>query len=252
MKNDLNRIETSKKIAHDLFGSLKIFADGADMQGLLDMNEHPLISGMTTNPSLMRKAGVTNYREFCKQVLTVIREKPISFEVFADDLAGMESQALEIATWGKNIYVKIPSMNTLGESTAPLISSLTKKGIQLNITAVFTTRQSLEIAKALQGGAPSYLSVFAGRIADTGADPLPFVTASVEICKALEPKIEVLWASTREIYNLVQAKDTGCKIITVPNDILKKLSGLGKSPMDLCLDTVKTFKADSEASKFAL
>jgi len=248
MKLDSDRTQTVKRF----FGNLKIFADGADKQGLLEMNDHPLISGMTTNPSLMRKAGVTNYREFCKDILQSVTRKPISFEVFADDLAQMESQALEIATWGKNIYVKIPSITTEGRSTAPLIAKLSKAGIQLNVTAVFTTAQSIEIAQALRGGAPSYLSVFAGRIADTGLDPMAFVSASVEICSALEPKIEVLWASTREIYNLLQAKQSGCSIITVPNDILKKLNGIGKTPLEMCFDTVKTFKADSEASKFTL
>lgn len=234
------------------YGDLKLFADGADKQGLLEMNENPIISGMTTNPSLMRKAGVSNYREFCRDVLKSIQKKSISFEVFADELGGMESQALEIATWGKNVYVKIPSMNSKGESTVGLIKRLTARGIPLNITAVFTTRQAIEIASALAGGAPSYLSVFAGRIADTGQDPMPFVSSAVEVCREVSPSTEVLWASTREVYNFKQAQLAGCSIITAPNDLLKKLPSLGRSALDLCYDTVKTFKADSEASKFTL
>ena len=235
-----------------LANEIKLFSDGADETTLLEMNETSWIAGMTTNPSLMKKAGVKDYRGFSKKILQTITKKPISFEVFADDLPTMLTQAEEIATWGKNVYVKIPVMNTKGEHTYSLIEKLTKRGIPLNITAIFTTEQTMNTAKALVGGAPSIVSVFAGRIADVGIDPTSFVVASSELCRAHGSQIELLWASTREVYNILQARDTGCQIITAPADVLKKLNGIGKTPMDLCYDTVRTFKSDSDAAGFAL
>ena len=236
----------------EMASKIKLYSDGADEAQLLEMNELPWIAGMTTNPSLMKKAGVKDYRGFSQKVLKTITKKPISFEVFADDLPTMLKQAEEIATWGKNVYVKIPVINTEGQSTRPLIEQLTRRGVQLNITAIFTFDQARDTAEALEGGAPSIVSVFAGRIADVGIDPEPFVVASSEACRAHGSQIELLWASTREVYNITQAMRTGCKIITAPNDVLKKLTGLGKTPMDLCFDTVKTFKSDSDAAGFAL
>lgn len=242
MKPELSRLSSQ----------IKLFSDGADEKTLYEMNETPWIAGMTTNPSLMRKAGVTDYRGFAKKVLEKIREKPISFEVFADDLAGMKTQADEIKTWGKNVYVKIPVVNSEGKSTQPIIRELSQAGVKLNITALFTFEQVLETCQSLKGGAPSLVSIFAGRLADSGIDPLPLATASAAACEWAGPDVELLWASTREVYNIQQAIDTGCKVITAPADVLKKLAGLGKTPMDLCLDTVRTFKSDSIASGFAL
>ena len=231
---------------------IKIFSDGAEKDQLLKMNQNPLVSGMTTNPSLMKKAGVTDYRAFCKDVLTQIREKPISFEVFADDFPTMEKQAREIATWGKNVYVKIPVQNSKGESALALVKNLSHAGVKLNVTAIYTVKQVVETCKALEGGAPSIVSVFAGRAADLGHDPVPTLTASAEICAAYGDQIECLWASTREVYNLLQAEQCGCKIITVPFDVLAKLEGKFKTLEELSLDTVLTFKKDSEAAGFTL
>ena len=231
---------------------VKIYSDGADRASLLEMNENPLIQGMTTNPSLMKKAGVQDYRAFCLDILKTIREKPISFEVFADDFLEMKRQADEIRTWGKNVYVKIPITNSKGESSAPLIRELALAGTQLNVTAVFTVQQSLDACAALKGGAPSILSVFAGRVADTGRDPMPLMEACREISASYDKKIELLWASTRESFNVVQADRAGCHIITAPFDIIKKLSLFGKDLTEMSLDTVKTFKADSEAAGFRL
>lgn len=235
--------ETFKRTIH-------LYSDGADKKTLLEMNDTPWISGMTTNPSLMKKAGISDYPGFCKEILSVITKKPISFEVFADDLAGMESQARIIATWGKNVFVKIPVINSEGQYTGPVIRSLAKSGIPLNVTAVYSVKQTLDICKDLDGGARSIVSLFAGRLADVGIDPLPISSACAEICRTYE--MDLLWASTREVYNVVQAQQTGCTIITAPADILKKLSGFGQSPLQLSQDTVKTFKKDSEAAGFKL
>jgi transaldolase len=231
---------------------IKIFSDGAEKDQLLKMNGNPLVSGMTTNPSLMKKAGVSDYRAFCKDVLLSIKEKPISFEVFADDFQTMEKQAREIATWGKNVYVKIPIQNSEGKSSLPLVRELTKSGIQLNVTAIYTVKQTVETCKALEGGAASIVSVFAGRAADLGHDPVPTLTAAAEICSAYGSQIESLWASTREVYNILQAEQCGIKIITVPFDVLAKLEGSFKTLEELSLDTVLTFKKDSEAAGFKL
>ena len=231
---------------------IKLFSDGAEKDQLLKMNQNPLVSGMTTNPSLMKKAGITDYRSFCKDILQSITTKPISFEVFADDFKTMETQAREIATWGKNVYVKIPVQNSEGKSALPLVRELTKSGINLNVTAIYTVKQTIETCQALEGGAPSIVSVFAGRAADLGHDPVPTLTAAAEICLAYGDQIESLWASTREVYNLLQAEQCGIKIITVPFDVLAKLEGGFKTLAELSLDTVQTFKKDSESAGFKL
>lgn len=231
---------------------IKLYSDGADRAQLLEMNTNPAISGMTTNPSLMKKAGVKNYKEFCQEILTHIKSKPISFEVFADDISEMKRQALEIAKWGNNIYVKIPVMNTRRESTMGLVRELSASGVKLNVTALFTLKQVWETCQAVKGGSPTLVSVFAGRIADTGRDPMPLMKASSEICRSTGPGVELLWASTREAFNIVQAEESGCDIITAPVDVLKKISGFNKDLTEMSLDTVKTFKADSEAAGFQL
>jgi len=231
---------------------IKIFSDGAEKDQLLKMNQNPWVSGMTTNPTLMKKAGVKDYRTFCKEVLQDIRSKPLSFEVFADDFVTMESQAREIATWGDNVYVKIPIQNSEGKSSLPLVKILTQAGIKLNVTAIYTIRQTVEACQALENGAPSIVSVFAGRAADLGHDPVPTLTAAAEICAEYGDQIESLWASTREVYNILQAEQCGIKIITVPFDVLAKLELGFKTLEELSLDTVLTFKKDSEAAGFHL
>ena len=232
---------------------IKLFLDGADRSQIIEFAQDPLISGFTTNPSLMRKSGVTEYEKYCRDILTQTNGKPISLEVFADDLEGMRVQAKQIATWGKNLHVKIPVINSQGVSTAPLIRDLAKDGIAMNITAVFTIEQAYLAAQALKGGPSSILSVFAGRLADAGHDPVPLIQGCARICDELDPKIELLWASTREAYNILQAAQLGCRVITAPMDVLKKVKGYGKkSALDLSLDTVRTFKIDSEAAGFKL
>ncbi len=233
-------------------GKIKIYSDGADRGSLLEMNGNPKIAGITTNPSLMRKAGVTDYRGYCREILTHVTEKPISFEVFADDLTEMRRQALEIKTWGKNVFVKIPITNSKGESCLPLVKELSHSGVKLNVTALFTQEQVQGTCDAVRGGSPTIVSVFAGRLADTGVDPMPLMRVSREICVAVGREVELLWASTREVYNIVQAEQTGCHIITAPADIIKKMSGFGKTAIEMSLDTVRTFKADSEAAGFRL
>jgi len=231
---------------------IKIYSDGADRGALLEMNANPKISGLTTNPSLMKKAGITDYRGFCKEILTHVKEKPISFEVFADTIPEMKRQAMEIKTWGKNVYVKIPITNSLGESTLGLVKELSHAGVNLNITALFTIEQVKGTCDAVKGGAPALVSVFAGRIADSGKDPMPLMRASRALCEAAGKDVELLWASTREVYNIVQAEEAGCHIITAPADIIKKMSGFGKDALALSLDTIRTFKSDSEAAGFQL
>jgi transaldolase len=233
-------------------GKIKIYSDGADRASLLEMNGNPKITGITTNPSLMRKAGITDYPGFCKEILTHVTEKPISFEVFADEIPEMKRQALEIKTWGKNVYVKIPIMNSKGQSTLELVRELSHAGVKLNITALLTLEQVRGTCDAVKGGAPALVSVFAGRLADTGRDPMPLMRASRDLCVAAGKDVELLWASTREVYNIVQAEEAGCHIITAPADIIKKMSGFGKEPLDVSLDTVQTFKKDSEAAGFKL
>jgi transaldolase len=233
-------------------GRVKIFSDGADKQAMLEMNQNPLVQGLTTNPTLMKKSGVTDYVRFCKEILNEIKVKPISFEVFADDFKEMKRQALEIASWGENVYVKIPITNSEGESSLGLINDLSQSGVKLNVTAVLTLEQSWGACQALKGGAPSILSVFAGRIADTGRDPLPLMQASLEMCLSTDKNIELLWASSREVLNIVQADQMGCHIITATNDLIKKMAQFNKDLSQLSLETVRMFKSDAESAGFSL
>lgn len=228
---------------------VKIFADGADRAGMLEMYSKPFIKGLTTNPSLMRKAGISDYKAFAKDILTEIKDKPVSFEVFSDDFSEMERQALEIAGWGDNVYVKIPITNTKKESSQTLLSKLAAKKVKLNVTALMTLTQVRDVVATLDPKVPSYVSVFAGRIADTGYDPLPLVAAAVEMLK-LVPMAELIWASPRELLNIFQADAVGCQIITVTNDILKKISLVGYNLEDYSLDTVKMFYGDAQAAGF--
>jgi len=231
--------------------TVKIFGDGADVDGILDLYRQPYIKGFTTNPTLMRKAGITDYRAFASDILERIADRPISFEVLADDEATMESQAREIASWGENVYVKIPVTNTKREPMYALIKRLSADGIQINVTAVLALEQVREVAGALEGGAASCISVFAGRVADTGRDPVPVMTAALEIMRS-NPKAELIWASPRELLNIYQADEIGCHIITVTNDILKKLSLIGKDLRDYSLETVKMFYDDAVKSGYTL
>ncbi len=231
---------------------IKIFADGASLPALLELAQNPAIAGFTTNPTLMRKAGVKDYRAFAREALAHIVKKPISFEVFADDFAEMNRQARAIAAWGDNVYVKIPITNTKGESAVPLVRELTTAGVKLNVTALCTLRQVHETAQALAGGAPSVISVFAGRVADTGRDPVPLMRAALEICGAADRSIELLWASPRELLNLIQAAEVGCHIITVTHDLLKKIELIGKDLGEFSLDTVKMFHRDAAYAGYEL
>ncbi len=229
----------------------RIFADGADLDGILLLSENPRISGFTTNPTLMHKVGLTDYERFARDLLERVRAHPISFEVFADEPEEMRRQATRIASWGENVYVKIPVTSTRGESMAPLARELSQDGVKVNVTALFTTAQVELIAAAVADGAPSYISVFAGRIADAGVDPIPIVARSLEIMRGA-PDSELIWASPREILNLVQANEVGCHIITITHDLLKKLDGLGKSLEQFSLETVRMFHADARAAGFTL
>lgn len=230
---------------------VKIFADGADLAAILELYKNPLIKGFTTNPTLMRKAGVNDYERFAKEVLRAIKDRPISFEVFSDEFAEMETQATKIASWGENVYVKIPVTNTRGESAAPLVSRLARSGVKVNATAVLTIAQVQELARALAGGPPSIISVFAGRIADTGTDPVPVMKAALEIV-APHRNVEIIWASPRELYNVVQADEIRCHIITVTPELLQKLPMLGRDLADVSLDTVRMFHRDAAAAGFKL
>src|SRR5437867_10412804 len=220
--------------------SVKVFADGADLAGMLEMYTKPYIKGFTTNPTLMRKAGVTDYRAFAREVLAAIPDRPISFEVFSDELCEMERQAREIASWGDNVYVKIPVTNTRVEAVHDVVRRLSKSGVKVNVTAVMTLEQVEAVTEAVSAGAPSCISVFAGRIADTGRDPLPLMVDALTIMKRA-PLSELIWASPRELLNVFQADQIGCHIITVTNDILKKLSLVDKALNDYSIDTVKMF-----------
>jgi transaldolase len=232
---------------------VKLFADGADRKSMLDLYVNPLIQGMTTNPTLMRKVGITDYAEFAKAVLETVKDKPISFEVFSDDFAEMKQQALKIAGWQKNVYVKIPITNTRAESALPLIRELAQNGVQLNITAILTLDQVRGVAEALNPAVASVVSVFAGRIADTGRDPEPMMRESLQILRARQPRAELLWASVREVLNIWQADACGCDIVTVPHDILNKaLKMAGMDLNALSLDTVKMFAADAQAAGFSV
>ena len=230
---------------------VKIFGDGADVAGILELHREPFIKGFTTNPTLMRKAGVTDYRAFASEILEDITDRPISFEVLADDEATMEAQAREIASWGDNVYVKIPVTNTKREPMYGLIRRLSADGIQVNVTAVLALEQVREVAVALDGGAASCISVFAGRVADTGRDPVPVMIEALEIIRP-NPHAELIWASPRELLNIYQADEIGCHIITVTNDILKKLTLIGKDLRDYSLETVKMFYDDAVKSGYTL
>jgi transaldolase len=230
---------------------IKIFADGADKSGILEMNQNSKISGFTTNPTLMRKVGISNYIYFAKDILKEIHDKPISFEVFADDFGEMERQAYIIAGWGKNVYVKIPVMNTKSHSSFELVRKLSQSGVQLNITAIMTLAQVQMVAEAVQGGASCFVSVFAGRVADTGIDPVPMMQEALELLKNT-PNAELLWASPREVLNVYQAEAIGCHIITATNDILKKLELHGKNLDVYSQETVQMFFNDAQAAGFQL
>jgi transaldolase len=231
--------------------STRIFADGADLEGILALALDPRIEGFTTNPTLMRKAGLTDYAEFAGRLLTHVTRQPISFEVFADDREGIERQARLIASWGENVYVKIPVTTTNGESMASLVRELSEDGVKVNVTALFTTAQVELITAAVKDGAPSYISVFAGRIADAGIDPVPIMARSVQIMMQA-PRSELIWASPREILNLVQADQVGCHIITVTHGLLEKLDCLGKGLEQYSLETVRMFHDDAAAAGFTL
>ena len=230
---------------------VKIFADGADRAAILELYKDPLIKGFTTNPTLMRKAGVNDYEAFAKDLLREVKDRPISFEVFSDEFAEMEIQAMKIASWAENVYVKIPVTNTRGESSAPLVARLAGRGVKVNATAILTIAQVQTIARALAGGPPSIISVFAGRIADTGTDPLPVMKAALEVV-APHRNIEIIWASPRELLNVVQAEQIRCHIITVTPDLLKKLPLLGRDLADVSLDTVQMFHRDAAAAGYTL
>lgn len=229
--------------------SIKIFADGADKAGMLEMYAKPYIQGFTTNPTLMRKAGVSDYKSFAKEIIAAIPDRPISFEVFADDFDEMEEHALEIYTWGNNVNVKIPVTNTRKEPAYDLLRKLARAGVKLNVTAMMTLEQVREVSNALAGGPACYVSVFAGRIADTGRDPVPIMAAAVEMLRP-HSNLELIWASPRELLNIFQADLIGCHIITVTNDILKKLSLIDKDLAEYSLDTVKMFYKDAQEAGY--
>jgi len=230
---------------------VKLFADGADLAGIREMAANPIIKGFTTNPTLMRKAGVADYKSFALQVLGLVKDLPISFEVFDDDFAEMEKQAHEIASWGKNVNVKIPVTNTRGEFCGPLVERLSRGGVQLNVTAVMTVDQVRRVADRLAPDTPAIVSVFAGRIADTGRDPVPIMAEAVKVLKS-RPKAELIWASPRELLNIFQADAIGCHIITATNDILNKLSLVGKDLDRYSLETVEMFHKDAKAAGYSI
>jgi transaldolase len=229
----------------------KLFADGADLTGMIEMASKPFIAGLTTNPTLMKKAGVTNYTKFAQEVLREIKDKPISFEVFSDDLDEMKKQGEIIASWGQNVFVKIPVTNTVGDSTKSVIKFLTGQGVKVNVTALMTSNQVADVANVLNPQVKSYVSVFAGRIADTGRDPLPIMQKSLEILSK-SPNSQLIWASPREILNVFQANEIGCDIITATNDILSKLELIGKNLDLYSLETVQMFYNDARSSGFQI
>jgi transaldolase len=246
----LARLKNMKRTLKDL--NIKIFADGADKKGMLELNANPLITGMTTNPTLMRKAGLTNFEAFARDILESISVKPLSLEVFSDEFAEMKRQALKINGWASNVYVKIPITNTRGESSLPLIQELAADGVKLNVTAILTLDQIRGVAAALNPQVPAVVSVFAGRIADTGVDPATIMVESKKLLSGV-PQAELLWASVREVLNIFQANDCGCHIVTVPHDILgKALKMSGMDLRELSLDTVKMFANDAKAAGFSL
>jgi transaldolase len=230
---------------------VKIFADGADLKGMKEAAVQPLVKGFTTNPTLMRQAGVSDYKAFALDVLKLIPDRPVSFEVFADDFATMEAQGREIASWGDNVYVKVPVTNTKGEFAGPLITRLSGSGIKLNVTAIMTNAQVKDVAAALAKDVPAIVSVFAGRIADTGRDPVPLMREAVSLLKE-RPKAELLWASPRELLNIFQADEIGCHIITVTGDVIRKLALVGKDLDGYSLETVAMFYKDAQTAAFTI
>jgi transaldolase len=230
---------------------VKLFADGADLAGIKEMAANPAIGGFTTNPTLMRKAGVSDYKAFALQALQVVASRPISFEVFADEFGEMEKQAHEIASWGRNIYVKIPVTNTRGEFAGPLVERLSRAGVQVNVTALMTVDQVARVTERLAAETPAIISVFAGRIADTGRDPMPIMAEAVKVMRK-KPRSELIWASPRELLNIFQADEVGCHIITATNDILKKLSLTGKDLDAYSLETVEMFYKDAKAAGYSI
>ena len=232
--------------------NIKIYADGADLEGMKKLAADPLIAGLTTNPTLMKKAGISDYEKFSRQVLAAIPEKPISLEVFADDFPSMKSQALKIRSWGPNVFVKIPITNTRGESSLPLIGELAAEGVALNITALLPVAQVEALARILPQAVPAIVSVFAGRIADTGVDPVPLMKECRKLLQS-HPKAWLLWASVREVLNLRQAAESGCHIVTVPHEILAKAKTMWRMDLAaLSLDTVKMFHQDATAAGFRI
>jgi len=230
---------------------IRIFADGADLASMQELSRRPHIKGLTTNPTLMRKAGVRDYRAFAREVLSVIRDKPVCFEVLADDFETIERQAQEIASWADNVYVKLPVTNSRGESSAPLIGRLTDRHVKINVTAITTLEQVRTVVRALNPAAPSFVSIFAGRIADTGIDPVPVMARAVQMLSE-NSRAELIWASSRELLNIFQAESVGCPVITVTRDILDKLALIGYDLTEFSLDTVKMFYSDAVAAGFKL
>jgi len=250
MAGDVSRVlDKNSKALGEL--KVKLFADGADMAGIQEMYANPMIQGFTTNPTLMNKVGITDYEAFGRQVLAAVPDRPVSLEVFADDFDEMKAQASEIATWGDNVNIKIPVTNTKGEFSGPLIKTLSEAGVSLNLTAIMTLDQVRAVTENLSEDTPAIISVFAGRIADTGIDPIPFMSECLNIISA-RPKAELLWASPRELLNIFQADDIGCHIITATNDVLKKLSLVGKELSDYSLETVQMFYDDAVAAGYKI
>lgn len=243
------RLEPRAKSVTEL--TIKLFADGADAAGMRELYRNPLIRGFTTNPTLMRKAGVTDYRAFARDILQAIPDRPISFEVFSDEFAEMERQALEISQWGPNVYVKIPITNTRGESSYGLVRRLADHGVKVNVTAMLALDQVVHVLPALENAASAYVSVFAGRIADTGRDPVPIMAAAVELLRSY-PNVELIWASPRELLNIFQADAIGCHIVTATHDILSKLNSVGKDLHQYSLDTVSMFHDDAQRAGYAI
>jgi transaldolase len=230
---------------------VKLFADGADLAGMKEMAANPMIKGFTTNPTLMRKAGVADYAAFARDVLPLIGERPISFEVFSDEFGEMAAQAMEIASWGSNVFVKVPVTNTRGQFSGPLIGQLTAAGVKINVTAILTLEQVERVAECLAPQVPSFVSVFAGRVADTGRDPMPIMAAAVRRLASL-PAAELIWASPRELLNVIQADAVGCHVITATNDVLSKLPLIGKDLDEFSLDTVKMFRQDATSAGYTI
>ena len=238
-------------VGNDINLNVKLFADGADKDGMLEMYANALISGFTTNPTLMKVAGVVDYKLFAQDILSHINDKPISFEVFSDNFDVMEKQALDIASWGSNVNVKIPITNTNSESSVNLINNISGKGVSVNVTAMMTLDQVKTVLPGLSNGPGGYVSVFAGRIADAGQDPLPIMSEVVEILQN-HTNVELIWASPRELFNVVQADSIGCHIITATNNILKKLPTLGKDLTQFSLETVKMFYDDATQAGYSI